>query len=81
MTRKKINKDIYKFEYKKDWKNRLAKIQKKKNKKAKIPNDRDHIVFNPLREGRAPHHFRRPSPMVEDDLKKFKENTKIIQQK
>lgn len=79
MTRKKKNKDQYKFEYKKDWKSRLAKIQKKK--KAKIPNDRDQIVFNPLREGRAPHHFRRPSPMVEDDVKKFKENTKIIKQK
>ncbi len=79
MTRKKKDKDQYKFEYNKDWKSRLAKIQKKK--KAEIPNDRDQIVFNPLREGRAPHHFKRPSPMIEDDVKKFKENTKVIKQK
>lgn len=66
-----------------NWESKLAKIQKRNKKKNKpeIPNDRDQIVFNPLREGRASHHFKRPSPMVEDEVKKFKENNKVIKQK
>lgn len=87
MTRKKKKEkeDQYKFEYKPDRQSRLAKIQRKRKKKEKekvaLPNDRDQIVFNPLREGRAPHHSKRPSPMVAEDVKKLKDNTKIIKKK
>lgn len=80
MTRKEKNKDPYKFECKKDWESRLAKIENKNKKKAKIPNDRDQIVYNPLREGRAPHHSKRPFPMVAEDVKKLKRSNKIVGQ-
>ncbi len=78
MTKKKKN--PFKHKQKENWQSKLAKIQKRNKKKNKpeIPNDRDQIVFNPLREGRAPHHSKRLSPMVGEDVKKLKENTKII---
>ncbi len=79
MTRKKKNKGQHKNKHNKDWKSKLARIEKKRKKRQEVPNDRDQIVFNPLREGRAPNHFKEVPPLYREEFKELQEKHKVIE--
>ncbi len=78
MTKKKKTKDQYKFEHNKDWRSRLARLEKKRKKNPDITNDRDHPVFNTQHDGKSLNHFKNPPAWAIKEAKELKDKNKII---